>query len=433
MTQVTTIGLDLAKRIFQVHGMDAAGAVVLRRQLKRRQMVPFFTKLPNCLIGMEAYGTAHHWARTLQALGHAVRLIPPAYAKAYVRRNKTDPADAEAICEAVSRPSMRFVPIKSEADQAMAAVHRVRERLIAQRTQTINMLRGQMAEFGVVAAKGPQHVKALVAELAEPESVPEPLRQVLLGLVRLITALSDQIAVLDKQILAWHRANPCSRRLSAIDGFGPILSSALALRVQQPQRFACGRDLSAWIGLAPKQNSSGGKVRIGAISKKGDVYLRRLLINGAQAVLNSKRAKTDPWIARLLHSKPRLVVAVAVANKMARIAGAVMVRQTEYQTDFRRPPAAALRPPSERRVGSAARELAKEKVHTDVGSRPTRRGRPGGSMGHRSRGLDIEIPTLRSPPGPAVMVPHLKGRTHDCNHLRTSAAISSCESGAIHT
>jgi transposase len=347
MTQVTTIGLDLAKRVFQVHGVDAAGAVVLRRQLKRRQMVAFFTKLPSCLIGMEACGTAHHWGRTLRALGHEVRLIPPAYAKAYVRRNKTDPADAEAICEAVSRPSMRFVPIKSEADQAMAAVHRVRERLIAQRTQTINMLRGQMAEFEVVAAKGPQHVKGLVvkglvvkglvAELVEPESVPEPLRQVLLGLVRLLTALREQIAVLDKQILAWHQAKPCSRRLSGIDGFGPILSSALVLRVQEPQRFACGRDLSAWIGLAPKQNSSGGKIRLGAISKKGDVYPRRLLINGAQAVLNSKRAKDDPWIARLLQTKPRLVAAVALANKMARVAWAVMVRRT----DFRRAPAAA--------------------------------------------------------------------------------------------
>jgi transposase len=217
----------------------------------------------------------------------------------------------------------------------------VRERLIAQRTQTINMLRGQMAEFGVVAAKGPQHVKALVAELVAPGSVPEPLRQVLLGLVRLMTALREQIAALDKQILAWHRANPCSCRLSTIDGFGPILSSALALRVQQPQRFASGRDLSAWIGLAPKQNSSGGKVRLGAISKKGDVYLRRLLINGAQAVLNSKRAKTDRWIVRLLQTKPRLVVAVALANKMARIAWAVMVRQTEYQSDLRRAPAAA--------------------------------------------------------------------------------------------
>ena len=220
-------------------------------------------------------------------------------------------------------------------------MHRVRERLTAQRTQTINMLRGQMAEFGVVAAKGPQHVKGLVAELVAPESVPEPLRQALLGLVRLLAVLQEQIAALDKQILAWHRANPCSHRLSAIDGFGPILSSALALRVQQPQRFACGRDLSAWIGLAPKQNSSGGKVRLGAISKKGDVYLRRLLINGAQAVLNSKRAKTDPCIARLLDTKPRLVVTITLANKMARIGWAVMVRQSTYRTNLRPAPAAA--------------------------------------------------------------------------------------------
>ena len=310
---------------------------MLRRQLKRRQVVPFFRKLPTCLIGMEACGTAHHWGRTLRALGHEVRLIPPAYAKAYVRRNKTDPADAEAICEAVSRPSMRFVPIKSEADQALAAVHRVRERLIAQRPQIINMLRSQMAEFGSVVAKGPRHVPEPVAELVEPQSVPAPLRQALLGLVRLLTDLREQVSAVDKQILAWHRHNECRRRLAGIDGYGPILSSAMALRVQQPERFRCGRDLSAWVGLAPKQNSSGGKVRLGAISKKGDVYLRRLLINGAQAMLNSKRATDDPWIARLLQTKPRLVAAVALANKMARIAWAVMVRRT----DFRRAPAGA--------------------------------------------------------------------------------------------
>ena len=336
MTQVTTIGLDLAKQFFQVHGVDASGAVVLRRRLKRRQVVPFFARLASCLVGLEACATAHHWARTLSALGHAVRLIPPAYAKAYVRRNKTDPADAEAICEAVSRPAMRFVPVKSEADQAMASVHRVRERLIGQRTQLINMLRSQMAEFGVIAGKGRQQVAGLVGGLVAPGSVPEPLRQVLLGLVELLSGLRQQIAALDKQILAWHRGHPQSRRLATIDGFGAILSSALALRVQQPERFACGRDLAAWIGLAPRQNSSGGKVRLGAISKKGDVYLRRLLINGAQAVLNSRRGKTDPWLVRLLGTKPRLVAAVALANKMARIAWAVMVRQSEYQRDFRR-------------------------------------------------------------------------------------------------
>ena len=336
MTEITTIGLDLAKQVFQVHGVDGAGQVILRRQLKRRQVVAFFHRLPACLIGLEACGTAHHWGRQLRALGHEVRLIPPAYAKAYVRRNKTDPADAEAICEAVSRPSMRFVPIKSETDQAMAAVHRVRERLIAQRTQVINMLRGQMAEFGSVVARGPQHVGELIAELAAPASLPEPLRQVLLGLVRLLAELKEQIRALDKQILAWHRENALSRRLAGIDGYGPILSTALAVRVQQPERFRCGRDLAAWIGLVPKQNSSGGKIRLGRISKQGDHYLRRLLINGAQAVLNSKRAKADPWIRRLLESKPRLVAAVALANKMARIAWAVMVRGT----DFRRAAAA---------------------------------------------------------------------------------------------
>ena len=314
-----------------VHGVDEGGRVVLRRQLKRRQVEGFFARLPRCLVGLEACGTAHHWARRLQLLGHEVRLIPPAYAKAFVRRNKTDPADAEAICEAVGRPWMRFVPVKSEAEQAIASVHRVRERLIGQRTQVTNMLRGQMAEFGLVVATGPWHVKELVARLDEPDSVPEPLRPVLLGLARLLIELDRQITALDARLLAWHRNNQRSRELATIPGFGPILASAMTARVIEPERFTSGRDLAAWIGLVPKQASSGDTVRLGRISKQGDVYLRRLLVNGAQAVLNGKRAKRDPWLQRLLAKKPRMVVAVALANKMARIAWAVMVRQTSFQ------------------------------------------------------------------------------------------------------
>ena len=330
MEQITTIGLDLAKRVFQVHGIDACGKVVVRRQLKRRQVVRFFAKLMPCLVGMEACGTAHHWGRQLQGLGHEVRLIPPAYAKAYVRRNKTDPADAEAICEAVGRPWMRFVPLKSAADQAIASVHRVRERLIAQRTMVQNMVRGQMAEFGMVAPTGPGHLKELLAALDQEGTVPEPLRRVLLGLGQLLAELARQIAASDAELSAWHQASARSRLLATIPGFGPILASAMAVRVQRPERFDSGRDLAAWIGLVPKQASSGDTVRLGRIGKQGDVYLRRLLLNGAQSVLNSRRARTDPWIARLLATKPRLVAAVALANKMARIAWAVMVRQTRF-------------------------------------------------------------------------------------------------------
>lgn len=331
MEQVTTIGLDIAKRVFQVHGVDEIGRVVLRRQLKRRQLEGFFAKLPGCLVGLEACGTAHHWGRRLRALGHEVRLIPAAYAKAYVRRNKTDPADAEAICEAVSRPSMRFVPIKSAAEQAIASVHRVRDRLIAQRTMLLNALRAQMAEFGLVAATGPGHVRELIDRLGEPDSVPAMLREALLGLARLLGALEREITAVEKQLLAWHRESEVSRRLASIPGLGPITSSALAARVLQPERFRRARDFAAWLGLVPRQNSSGGKTRLGAISKKGDGYLRRLLVNGAQAVLNGKRAKTDPWIKRLIEHKPRLVAAVALANKLARIAWAVMVGNTPFR------------------------------------------------------------------------------------------------------
>ena len=329
--EITTIGLDVAKSVFEVHGVDSSGAVVLHRQLRRRQVERFFAGLPRCLVGIEACGTSHHWARRLSALGHEVRLIPPVYAKAYVRRNKTDAADAAAICEAVSRPSMRFVPIKSEAAQAVAAVHGVRDRLVAQRTMLQNALRGHMAEFGIVAPTGCGHVKTLVDRLADPDSVPAPLRAALLSLAELLTVLDRQIATVDRQILNWHRSDERSRRLAAIDGFGPILSSAMSSRVVQPERFRRARDFAAWLGLTPRQSGSGGRTRQHGISKKGDGYLRRLLVNGAQSVLNSKRGRRDPWIARLLERKPRMVVAVALANTMARIAWAVMVRETDVR------------------------------------------------------------------------------------------------------
>ena len=326
MSEITTIGLDIAKRVFQVHGVDGSGRAVLRRQLRRHQLVGFFAKLPACLVGLEACGTAHHWARQLARLGHQVRLIPPAYAKAYVRRNKTDAADAAAICEAVSRPAMRFVPIKSEAEQAVAAVHRVRERLIGQRTMVSNALRAQLSEFGIVAAKGPAHLGELLGRLDEVPAMQPALR----GLVHVLEGLQGEIAALEGHLLAWHRASELSRRLASIPGLGPITSSALAARVLQPQRFARGRDFAAWLGLVPRQSASGGKIRLGAISKRGDGYLRRLLVNGAQALLTSKRVRADPWVARLLATKPRLVAAVALANKLARIAWAVMVGNTAF-------------------------------------------------------------------------------------------------------
>lgn len=332
MTEITTIGLDLAKRFFQVHGVDAAGRVVLKRQLKRDQVVPFFSKLKPCLIGIEACGTSHYWAHTLQALGHEVRLIPPAYAKVYVRRNKTDPADAAAICEAVSRPSMRFVPVKSAAEQAQAAIHQLREGLVRQHTQLINQIRAHMAEFGLVIRQGPAHVAELLTRLDTADSpVPTLLHPLLRSMHALLEAVDAQIEELDNTIKLQMKTCERTKRLATIPGVGPLIASALMARVIQPERFSSGRDLSAWIGLVPKQNSSGGTVRLGRISKQGDEYLRRLLVSGAQAVLLSKRAKTDPWLVRLLATKPRAVAAVAVANKIARIAWAVMTRGTSYR------------------------------------------------------------------------------------------------------
>jgi transposase len=337
--EVSTIGLDVAKKVFQVHGVNAAGAVTVRRSVRRSQLLGYFRKLPPCLVGLEACATAHYWARELSQLGHSVRLIPPAYAKAYVRRNKNDAADAAAICEAVSRPSMRFVVIKTAAQQAASGVHKVREMLMKQRTMLMNALRGLMAEFGIVVAQGPHHVAELVAILADGDDqrIPAPLHAGLASLAETLRGVERQIAAVDRQILAWARGQTTCRHLITVPGFGPILSSALAAIVVDPAAFRSGRDFAASLGLVPRQDGTGGKVKLGPISKRGNGYLRRLLVNGAMSVLSSQRAKQDPWLVRLLASKARKVAAVALANKMARIAWAVMTRQE----DFRARPVAA--------------------------------------------------------------------------------------------
>jgi len=333
VTEIIRIGLDLAKSVFQVHAVDAQEQVAARRALRRNQVLSWFAKQPPCLIGLEACGTANHWARELSALGHTVRVMPAAYAKQYCRRNKNDAADAAAICEAVSRPSMRFVPVKTVEQQADSATHKVRQMLIKQRTMLMNSLRGQMAEFGVIVPQGPQHISKLLAILADSgdDRVPAVARTALNAVAETLSTLEKQIAVLDHDIKVRARANPTARRLATIPGFGPILGSAIAAIVTDPRHFDSGRDFAASLGLVPRQDGTGGKIKLGPISKRGNGYLRRLLVNGATAVLNGKNARNDPWRAKLLDGKPRKLAAVALANKMARIAWAVMTRQEDFR------------------------------------------------------------------------------------------------------
>ena len=339
MKKIGMIGLDLAKKVFEVHGVDERGEVVVRRSLRRGQMRTWFGKLEPCLIGMKACATAHYWARELSRLGHAVKLIPPSYAKAYMRRKKNDAADAAAICEAVGRPSMRFVAVKNEEQQAAAGVHRVRELLMKQRTMTMNALRSLMGEFGIVVMEGPRHIAKLEAILADVDDkrIPEPLHAALLKLAETLHGLERRIEMIDQQIVAWGRHNATCRHLITIPGYGPVLSSAMAAMVVDPKAFKSARHFAASLGLVPRQDGTGGKVKLGPISKRGNGYLRRLLVNGAMSVLCSKRAKQDPWLAKLLATKKRKLVAVALANKMARIGWALMT----HQQDFRAMPAPA--------------------------------------------------------------------------------------------
>jgi transposase len=331
--QVSTIGIDLAKNVFQVHGVDAGGKVVIAKKLRRSQVLPLFAKLPPCLVGMEACATSHHWARELKALGHNVRLMPAGYVKAYVKRNKNDAADAAAICEAVSRPSMRFVPVKTTEQQAILMLHRTRDLLVRQRTQLINAMRAHLAEFGLIAAQGRDGLTTLIAIMKSEVSIPDLARKALHGLLGQLDALGQQISDIERHIHAEHRSNDTSRRLETIPGIGVIGATAIAAMVPDPTVFKSGRDFAAWIGLVPRQNSSGGKERLGSISKQGNRYLRRLLVVGATAVIRHVRTRPDkhPWLIQLLARKPAKVVAVALANKMARIAWAVLARGETYR------------------------------------------------------------------------------------------------------
>ena len=336
MNEAITIGVDLAKNIFQVHGVDAEGAAVFRRQLRRARVLPFFKKHPPCLVGMEACATAHHWARQLIALGHEVKLMPPHYVKPYVKRNKNDAADAAAICEAVTRPTMRFVSVKSTEQQSILMLHRTRELLVRQRTMLINAIRAHMAEFGIVAPVGVAHVKKLLGIIADtPDArLPPIARACLESLARQFLSLHEEIYATEKQLHAWHRSNEVSQRLETIPGIGPITASALAASITDPEVFKNGRELAAWVGLVPRQNSSGGKQRLGKISKQGDQYLRWLLVAGAMSViLHEKRRGTSnvPWLGDIIARKPTKVAAVALANKTARIVWALLRHGGTYQ------------------------------------------------------------------------------------------------------
>ena len=334
LAAVTTVGLDLAKHVFQVHAIDASGRVLVAKALKRKDLLTFFASLPGCLVGLEACGSAHHWARELVKLGHDVRLMPPAYVKAYVRRQKNDAADAAAICEAVTRPSMRFVPIRSVGNQAVLMYHKVRELLVAQRTQLINALRGHLAEIGIITAQGPTNARALAVLVVEGhDTIPTCVRSALLPLVRQLNLLDEEIALSDRAIQAVAKADPTARRLMSVPGIGPITASAMAASVQDVSVFSGPREFAAFLGLTPRQNSSGGKERLGRMSKMGNRYLRKLLVVGAHAVLYHRKAHKDAlrtWADRLMNAKPFKLVAVAIANKLARIVFAILRGGTHY-------------------------------------------------------------------------------------------------------
>ena len=336
--KITTIGIDLAKNVFQVHGVDAQGKAVLKKQLKRDQMAAFFVSLPACLIGMEACGSAHHWARKLQGYGHTVRLIAPQFVKPYVKTNKNDAADAEAICEAVGRPNMRFVPIKNVEQQAVLALHRVRQGLVKARTAQANQIRGLLGEFGLILPPGIAHLHQRVPGMLDDtgDALPGAFRELVRRMLDHLKDLDQQVGELEVQIQAWHRSNALSRKLEKIPGIGPITASALIAAIGDAKNFGNGRQLAAWLGLVPRQHSTGGKSNLLGISKRGDCYLRTLLIHGARAVIRHAERKLDAhgWLHNLLSRRHKNVAAVALANKNARMVWALLAHDREFQSDY---------------------------------------------------------------------------------------------------
>ena len=334
--EITTIGLDLAKNVFQVHGINGAGEVAVRKALRRSQMRRFFEQLDPCLVGLEACGTSHYWAREITKLGHEVRLMPPAYVKPYVKRGKSDASDAEAICEAVRRPTMRYVAIKSAEQQAGLALHRTRDLFVKQRTQLINMIRGLLGEFGIEIRRGIEQALTLAKRIVSGEvpEIPVLAAKVIAGLAGQVLNLQARLGEIEHELQAWHRSNDVVKRLATIPGIGTVCATALAASVTDPHQFRSGRQFAAWLGLTPLQHSSGGKERLGRISKMGDKYLRRLLVVGMTSLIGRAKYKpeaVDPWLADLLSRKPPRLVTVALANKAARVAWAIMVRGGVYR------------------------------------------------------------------------------------------------------
>lgn len=336
--KITTIGIDLAKEVFQVHGVDKHGKVLLRKRLSRGKVAKFFVKIEPCLIGMEACGSSHHWARKLGEFGHTIKLMSPQFVKTYVKTNKNDMADAEAICEAVSRPNMRFVPIKNVEQQAILSVHRARQGLVKSRTAQANQIRGLLAEFGIVIPQGIRSIGKRMPEILEDaeNSLPGTMRHLLERLNEHFKELSRQVEELELQIKLWHKENEASQKLEAIPGLGPITASAIVATVGNAKEFKNDRQMAAWLGLVPKQHSTGGKQILLGISKRGDTYLRTLLIHGARAVIRfaEKKAEPESWLRKLIVRRNKNVAAVALANKNARIIWALLVKDAAFHPNY---------------------------------------------------------------------------------------------------